>query len=375
MLKVNVNAATLKNAASFVKGSVAGFSPVASYLGIKFSTENGELVLSAYNGSSFAKRTIPYASVIEEGNAVVSGKLLMGILSTADPISMVDLEETKSTLRIKSEWKSYNLPLVGSDEIPSQPEFKGALNFEIPKDTFDSVVGGILPCVGKEKPGTNPATYGISLVGGDHPILSATTGACYAERTLPIALPPIDAVTSASIWNRMSKLKEGKTVSITIDDTHIEMSVKDKNGISTLVEPRFHAKAFRAGFVDSLNPTISASMNKEVLMGVLRDASVFQGAKVMPIRFEFDQKESCVKASLLSEMGHYKAEIPITDSYVRGNESDVFGFDPNLLRGIVAEVPEDEHGNVTMELTNPISPMVFHKEGFVDVILPFRLNA
>ena len=56
MLKVNVNAATLKNAASFVKGSVAGFSPVASYLGIKFSTENGELVLSAYNGSSFAKR-------------------------------------------------------------------------------------------------------------------------------------------------------------------------------------------------------------------------------------------------------------------------------------------------------------------------------
>ncbi len=119
-MKFRIDRDVLADAVSWTARSLPNRPSVPVLAGLLLSTQNNELTLSGFDYETSTRATLP-ADVTEDGQALVSGRLLAEIVKALPPKS-VDVELDGAKVRVSCGSARFNLQTMPVDEYPRLPD-------------------------------------------------------------------------------------------------------------------------------------------------------------------------------------------------------------------------------------------------------------
>ncbi|MFI5534502.1 DNA polymerase III subunit beta [Kitasatospora sp. NPDC051853] len=186
-MKLRVSVQSLADAVAHTARALPARPPVPVMAGILLTTSEQGLRLAASDYDVYASDTVS-AEVIEDGQVLVSGRLLAEITARLPKGTDVELTADGSRLRVVCRWSKYALPLLPVDEYPAFPPIPLAVA-TVQADAWSEAVSQVAFAASADE--TLPALTGVQiLMDGDQVTLAATNRYRIARRTLTVQPAP-----------------------------------------------------------------------------------------------------------------------------------------------------------------------------------------
>ena len=158
-MRFTVSQSSLAKALSVVSKGIATHSTIPVLGGILMRAVNGTLEMQATDLDTSIRHKIA-ANVEEEGETVISGKMLSGIVKNLSDAS-VTFDGGEGTIQLSCDKSSFHLNTLNPGEFPSFPEVAMERNVELPSEVLSEMVNKVYKVTSRDA--SRPILAGILL--------------------------------------------------------------------------------------------------------------------------------------------------------------------------------------------------------------------
>lgn len=352
-VKFTVERDTLAEAVSWTARSLSPRPPVPVLSGLLIKAAAGEVSIASFDYETSAKLNIA-ADIAEEGEALVSGRLLADICRSL-PKSDVLFELREGKVHLSCGSSNFNLssmPVADYPELPALPAVSGTVE----GSEFAKAVTQV--SVAASKDDTLPILTGVRMeIEGDQITLLATDRYRLAMREL--TWNPADASISTAALVKAKTLSEvAKTLggagdlSIALSDTHelIGFESDSRRTTSLLVDGEYPK-------IRSLFPEVTpvhAIVRTSDLMEAVRRVSLV-AERNTPVRLAFSQGQVTLDAGT----GEDAQATEVLQAHLHGDDITV-AFNPSYLSEGLHTFAANKF--VRFSFTDPRKPVVLSEQ-------------
>lgn len=352
-VKFTVERDTLAEAVSWTARSLSPRPPVPVLSGLLIKAAAGEVSIASFDYETSAKLNIA-ADIAEEGEALVSGRLLADICRSL-PKSDVTFELREGKVHLSCGSSNFNLssmPVADYPELPALPAVSGTVE----GSEFAKAVTQV--SVAASKDDTLPILTGVRVeIEGDQITLLATDRYRLAMREL--TWNPADASISTAALVKAKTLSEvAKTLggagdlSIALSDTHelIGFESDSRRTTSLLVDGEYPK-------IRSLFPEVTpvhAIVRTSDLMEAVRRVSLV-AERNTPVRLAFSQGQVTLDAGT----GEDAQATEVLQAHLHGDDITV-AFNPSYLSEGLHTFAANKF--VRFSFTDPRKPVVLSEQ-------------
>lgn len=369
IVKFRVDRTALSDAVSWTARTLPQRPAYPVLAGVRIVASDGQVTLSTFDYEVSATSQIA-ADIIEDGEVLVSGRLLSDICKSLDnkPVD-VDLEGQKLSIRCgAANFSLLSMPLDSYPDLPTMPEAIGTFEAQ----ELAHAVAQVAKAAARDEALPLLATVKIEI-SGDRATIVATDRYRLAVRTLtwaPAREVDTEILVKAKILADMTKSLTGAgqvTVSLATDAADariIGMEVAGRTVTSQLTDGDYPAVAR----LFPPSTPIHAVVDREELIAALRRVSVVADHST-PVHLTFNEGGLQLEVGANGE-SQASEHLPCL---FEGDEM-VSAFNPQyLLDGLTAV----DTTYVRMSYTHPAKPMVLtgqaEREGEDDDVLRYLL--
>lgn len=352
-VKFTVERDTLAEAVSWTARSLSPRPPVPVLSGLLIKAAAGEVSIASFDYETSAKLNIA-ADIAEEGEALVSGRLLADICRSL-PKSDVTFELREGKVHLSCGSSNFNLssmPVADYPELPALPAVSGTVE----GSEFAKAVTQV--SVAASKDDTLPILTGVRVeIEGDQITLLATDRYRLAMREL--TWNPADASISTAALVKAKTLSEvAKTLggagdlSIALSDTHelIGFESDSRRTTSLLVDGEY--PKIRSLFPE-VTPVHAIVRTSDLLEAVRRVSLVAE--RNTPVRLAFSQGQVTLDAGT----GEDAQATEVLQAHLRGDDITV-AFNPSYLSEGLHTFAANKF--VRFSFTDPRKPVVLSEQ-------------
>ncbi|WP_237235997.1 DNA polymerase III subunit beta [Rothia nasimurium] len=352
-MKFTVERDTLAEAVSWTARSLSPRPPVPVLSGLLIKAAAGEVSIASFDYETSAKLNIA-ADITEEGEALVSGRLLADICRSL-PKSDVTFELREGKVHLSCGSSNFNLssmPVADYPELPALPAVSGTVE----GSEFAKAVTQV--SVAASKDDTLPILTGVRMeIEGDQITLLATDRYRLAMREL--TWNPADASISTAALVKAKTLSEvAKTLggagelSIALSDAHelIGFESDSRRTTSLLVDGEYPK-------IRSLFPEVTpvhAIVRTSDLMEAVRRVSLV-AERNTPVRLAFSQGQVTLDAGT----GEDAQATEVLQAHLHGDDITV-AFNPSYLSEGLHTFAANKF--VRFSFTDPRKPVVLSEQ-------------
>ncbi|MGH1978141.1 DNA polymerase III subunit beta [Rothia sp. L_38] len=352
-MKFTVERDTLAEAVSWTARSLSPRPPVPVLSGLLIKATAGEVSIASFDYETSAKLNIA-ADIAEEGEALVSGRLLADICRSL-PKSDVLFELREGKVHLSCGSSNFNLssmPVADYPELPALPAVSGTVE----GSEFAKAVTQV--SVAASKDDTLPILTGVRMeIEGDQITLLATDRYRLAMREL--TWNPADASISTAALVKAKTLSEvAKTLggagelSIALSDAHelIGFESDSRRTTSLLVDGEYPK-------IRSLFPEVTpvhAIVRTSDLMEAVRRVSLV-AERNTPVRLAFSQGQVTLDAGT----GEDAQATEVLQAHLHGDDITV-AFNPSYLSEGLHTFAANKF--VRFSFTDPRKPVVLSEQ-------------
>ncbi len=352
-VKFTVERDTLAEAVSWTARSLSPRPPVPVLSGLLIKAAAGEVSIASFDYETSAKLNIA-ADITEEGEALVSGRLLADICRSL-PKSDVTFELREGKVHLSCGSSNFNLssmPVADYPELPALPAVSGTVE----GSEFAKAVTQV--SVAASKDDTLPILTGVRMeIEGDQITLLATDRYRLAMREL--TWNPADASISTAALVKAKTLSEvAKTLggagdlSIALSDAHelIGFESDSRRTTSLLVDGEYPK-------IRSLFPEVTpvhAIVRTSDLMEAVRRVSLV-AERNTPVRLAFSQGQVTLDAGT----GEDAQATEVLQAHLHGDDITV-AFNPSYLSEGLHTFTANKF--VRFSFTDPRKPVVLSEQ-------------
>ena len=352
-VKFTVERDTLSEAVSWTARSLSPRPPVPVLSGLLIKAAAGEVSIASFDYETSAKLNIA-ADIAEEGEALVSGRLLADICRSL-PKSDVLFELREGKVHLSCGSSNFNLssmPVADYPELPALPAVSGTVE----GSEFAKAVTQV--SVAASKDDTLPILTGVRMeIEGDQITLLATDRYRLAMREL--TWNPADASISTAALVKAKTLSEvAKTLggagelSIALSDAHelIGFESDSRRTTSLLVDGEYPK-------IRSLFPEVTpvhAIVRTSDLMEAVRRVSLV-AERNTPVRLAFSQGQVTLDAGT----GEDAQATEVLQAHLHGDDITV-AFNPSYLSEGLHTFAANKF--VRFSFTDPRKPVVLSEQ-------------
>ena len=352
-MKFTVERDTLAEAVSWTARSLSPRPPVPVLSGLLIKATAGEVSIASFDYETSAKLNIA-ADITEEGEALVSGRLLADICRSL-PKSDVPFELREGKVHLSCGSSNFNLssmPVADYPELPALPAVSGTVE----GSEFAKAVTQV--SVAASKDDTLPILTGVRMeIEGDQITLLATDRYRLAMREL--TWNPTDASISTAALVKAKTLSEvAKTLggagelSIALSDAHelIGFESDSRRTTSLLVDGEYPK-------IRSLFPEVTpvhAIVRTSDLMEAVRRVSLV-AERNTPVRLAFSQGQVTLDAGT----GEDAQATEMLQAHLHGEDITV-AFNPSYLSEGLHTFAANKF--VRFSFTDPRKPVVLSEQ-------------
>ncbi|MGV3246788.1 MULTISPECIES: DNA polymerase III subunit beta [Rothia] len=352
-MKFTVERDTLAEAVSWTARSLSPRPPVPVLSGLLIKAAAGEVSIASFDYETSAKLNIA-ADIAEEGEALVSGRLLADICRSL-PKSDVLFELREGKVHLSCGSSNFNLssmPVADYPELPALPAVSGTVE----GSEFAKAVTQV--SVAASKDDTLPILTGVRMeIEGDQITLLATDRYRLAMREL--TWNPADASISTAALVKAKTLSEvAKTLggagelSIALSDAHelIGFESDSRRTTSLLVDGEYPK-------IRSLFPEVTpvhAIVRTSDLMEAVRRVSLV-AERNTPVRLAFSQGQVTLDAGT----GEDAQATEVLQAHLHGDDITV-AFNPSYLSEGLHTFAANKF--VRFSFTDPRKPVVLSEQ-------------
>ncbi len=352
-VKFTVERDTLAEAVSWTARSLSPRPPVPVLSGLLIKAAAGEVSIASFDYETSAKLNIA-ADITEEGEALVSGRLLADICRSL-PKSDVTFELREGKVHLSCGSSNFNLssmPVADYPELPALPAVSGTVE----GSEFAKAVTQV--SVAASKDDTLPILTGVRMeIEGDQITLLATDRYRLAMREL--TWNPADASISTAALVKAKTLSEvAKTLggagelSIALSDAHelIGFESDSRRTTSLLVDGEYPK-------IRSLFPEVTpvhAIVRTSDLMEAVRRVSLV-AERNTPVRLAFSQGQVTLDAGT----GEDAQATEVLQAHLHGDDITV-AFNPSYLSEGLHTFAANKF--VRFSFTDPRKPVVLSEQ-------------
>ncbi|WP_237693111.1 DNA polymerase III subunit beta [Rothia nasimurium] len=352
-MKFTVERDTLAEAVSWTARSLSPRPPVPVLSGLLIKAAAGEVSIASFDYETSAKLNIA-ADITEEGEALVSGRLLADICRSL-PKSDVTFELREGKVHLSCGSSNFNLssmPVADYPELPALPAVSGTVE----GSEFAKAVTQV--SVAASKDDTLPILTGVRMeIEGDQITLLATDRYRLAMREL--TWNPADASISTAALVKAKTLSEvAKTLggagdlSIALSDAHelIGFESDSRRTTSLLVDGEYPK-------IRSLFPEVTpvhAIVRTSDLMEAVRRVSLV-AERNTPVRLAFSQGQVTLDAGT----GEDAQATEVLQAHLHGDDITV-AFNPSYLSEGLHTFTANKF--VRFSFTDPRKPVVLSEQ-------------
>lgn len=367
-MKFTCERTKLVEALSNVQRAVSTKSNLAALEGILIITQNSNLKLCGYNTEIAIKTTIN-AQIADEGQIVLSARLLTDIVRRLPAESVVIETKENLTVSIKSGLSEFSLVGINADEFPEIPEIENPDAIELSSQIAKSMIKQTIFAVAEVD--TKPVHTGTLFDIKNNEIkLVSVDGYRMAVRTEKIKEDlEIRFVVPGKALSEVLKLlpdEEDKVLSIFAGRRHIMFNTGNYTVISRLLEGEF--LDYEVSIPENFKTKVEVN-TKLMLESVERVSLLISERFKNPVRC--DISSGFTRLSCSTSIGKAFDEFAIK---TEGEDIEI-GFNGKYVIDALKNTDTDE---IIMELNGPLSPIkILPKEGdsFLFLVLPVRLGS
>ncbi len=359
--------ALLVQAVSNVSRAVSGKTTLPALEGILMVAKGGQVQLTGYD-LELGISTHLEAQVLEEGEIVLSAKLLLDMIRRMPGDQVAIESDAKLLTQLKSGVTEYTILGMPATDYPELPSVTEGSAIQLPQTTLKSMIDQTLFAVATtdSKPVHTGSMFdvdeeGITLVSVD--------GYRLALRREKVKIgQPMKFIVPGKTLSEVSKLlgDEDTPTELFISRKHIVFNINGYSVISRLLEGEF--LDYHAAIPQNSTTTVKIS-TRSFMDSIERTSLLISDRIKSPLRVKFTQ--DLIKVSCSTAIGKAYDEIPCS---IDGGEVEM-GFNNKYILDALKASGCDE---VKLEISGPLSPMkVVPPEGdqFLFLVLPVRLKA
>ncbi len=147
-MKIRVDQDVIAEAVAWVARNLPSRPSVPILAGLLIRAEGDQVTLSSFDYETSAKVAIP-AKIFDEGQALVSGKLLADIARTLPP-QPVTLEADETQAQLTCGPARFTLQMLPVTEYPALPEMPGATG-QVPAEEFARAIDQVVVAAGRDE--------------------------------------------------------------------------------------------------------------------------------------------------------------------------------------------------------------------------------
>jgi DNA polymerase-3 subunit beta len=309
------------------------------------------------------------AEVLTPGAITLSAKKLYEVTKEL-PSTQIDLQvDPDLQVAISCQRSHFRMKGLSREEFPSLPDVRGGNELLLDAKLFRDILRKTLFAVSSDQ--TRYALTGLLVqVNSDQLNMVATDGHRLALVRMPrpqnSGTAVIDALVPKKAMVEAMKVArdDAGQVKIQLSDNQLVLQEHTTTLVARLIDGQFPN-------YDQVVPSFTPNhinITKETLQGALRRTSAIMGERTTPTEFDFQAGRlliSCVNMDLGE--AHEEVEIAYTGEAVK------IGFNARYILEFLAAVESPE---ITLNLTDPLSPAIFRAAGdehYSCVIMPMRI--
>ena len=353
-MKFTIEHGPLTDAVSWTARSLSPRPPVPVLSGLLITAQDGEVTISSFDYETSAKRTLAEVSSQEEGQVLVSGRLLAEICR-ALPKSDVTLELIEGKVHISCGSSRFNLAAMPVDDYPELPALP-ALSGTVDGSLFAQAVSQV--SVAASKDDTLPILTGVRLeIEGDTITLLATDR--YRLAMKEVSWSPQDPSISTAALVKARTLSEvaknlggAGDLAIALADSHelIGFESDARRTTSLLVDGEY--PKIRALFPETTS--VHAIVRTADLLEAVRRVSLV-AERNTPVRLSFSQGQVTLDAG----SGEDAQASEALQAHLDGEDITV-AFNPSYLSEGLNTFSSNKF--VRFSFTDPRKPVVLSQQ-------------
>lgn len=366
-MNFTVNQSALQTALDIVLKGIGSNPALPILFGIYLKASEGTLEIQSNDLNVSIRHKLP-ANVIEEGETVVSSKVLQNIVKNL-PDAAITLQDEERGVKLMCQRSTYHLNILPIQDWPSFPELIPEKTVELPSALLATMVDKVYRVVSHDV--SRPILQGIYLSAEENTIRLVATDSyrlavCDANTDTPAGEKFEAIVSGEALHDVLSMRTMTEKILIGTTDNQVVFSFGNTTHISRKIEGNY------PDYKKLLPQTCNAALNlmvPETSAAIKRVSVVAMQNPAM--RFDIDADNGQVRFSAFSpDQGDasetIKADVEGTSLAVAFNYHYVF----DCLNAL------SDQDTVRLELLSETQPAVFKATGKINylyLLIPIRL--
>ncbi len=347
-MKFSVSKSALMNAMNIVVKGMGANSTLPVLSGVYIKAFDGTLELQTTD-LTVAVRHRCAAFVEEEGETVVSGKLLSEIVKTLNDAA-VNFESEGHEIKLTCENSTFNLKTLDPSEFPEFPQVSPTQQVELPREILSEMVNKVYRCASKDV--TRRALTGVKLTAGENTLqLSATDSYRIAICDTHVETSTLDekfelVLLASTIHSVLTIPSESNDVMIGKTDTQAVFIMDNTTYITRRLDVKF--PNCNAVFPQTCSTTVT--LDKDEFTAAVRRMSII-GRGNHSVRLHVIASEGVVK--LTSESDDLGLSSETINAKVEGSDVSISLIILDCL------TVQGENKEITLEMNQEVHPVIF----------------
>ena len=367
-MKFSVSQSSLMTALSIVGKGMGANSTIPLLSGIYIKAFDGMLELQTNNLTISVRHRIT-ANVAEEGEVVVSGKLLTSIVKNL-PDAAVVFEGGERTLTITCLSSLFRLNTLDAKDWSEFPEVELTSSCELPSDVLSEMVDKVYKVTSKEN--TRPILQGVLLTAADNTLRLVATDSyrlamCETYVAAESSVDEFSLIIPGTVFHDVLSMPSlTEKIFIGTSNNQVVFSFGDTTYISRKTEGTYpdYRQLLPKSYVTAV------TVDTDQLLSALRRVATI--ASTMPImRIDIDAEGQSIKLSINTrDQGESTEYIPAS---VEGS-SMALSLNHHYVAECLVSAPDRE--KILIELQSPTLPTVFKssdKINYLYLVMPSLL--
>lgn len=374
-MKFTVSQSALERALAVVGKGMGTSSTIAALAGIDIKAQDGSLEFHTTDLNISIRHRIA-ANVEEEGETVVSGKILTSIVKTL-PDAAVSFEATGTACEISCAKSRFRLNTLRPDEFPDFPVYELSRSIELPSDLLAKMVDKVYKVTSRDA--TRPILSGVLLTVENNTIRLVATDSyrlavCDSNTETSSSEEAFRAIVPGQVFHDVLATPS-MTDSILVGVTQNPDGSEGAQVVFQFGETTYVARRIEGTFPDfrQLLPkgcNCSIKLDTQALSAALKRVSVVAQANPS-VRFDVDADGALMRLSAGSPDQGDSTET--LDADVEGESISIALNFHYVFDCVNAVSGQDE---VTLELQGSMQPAIFKSYSNINylyLLMPVRM--
>lgn len=367
-MKFTVSQSALERALAVVSKGLGGQSTLPILGGVLLRAEAGSIELQTTNINISIRHAIP-ANVEEEGSAVVSGKVLAGVVKNL-PDSAVTFDDESGSMAISCETSHFRLNTLNASDFPEFPALSLEQSVELPSELLSTMVDKVYKVTSRDT--SRPILAGVLLTVDNNTIRLVATDSyrlavCDTNTETSSVEGTFEVIVPGTTFHDVLSLPSmTESVSIGLAQSQIVFSFGSTTYVSRRIEGNF--PNYRQLLPANCNTTVRLDAAR--LTQALRRVSVIATSNPS-VRFDIDADGGLLKLSASSPDQGESTEL--VDVEVEGDTLAI-ALNYHYVLDCAAAAAQDKE--VSLELLSSMQPAVFKsfaRINYLYLLMPVRM--